>query len=138
VVSSFQEKAEARVRFFEKMFKSPTRCPIQEILEVVLKFLVFLIEEMNKSLEEEVTKVDISASLSSMKNGKSLVQDRFTVEFFKCFYDFLKEDLLLIVRESQRNGKVLGSFNSTFLCLIPPPKKMVSLLRTLDPFPATM
>jgi hypothetical protein len=35
------------------------------------------------------------------------------------FYDLLKVDILKVVRESQRFGKVLGSLNSTFISLIP-------------------
>jgi hypothetical protein len=54
--------------------------------------------EMNLSLEEEVTKQELKESLFSMRNGKSLGPNRVTVEFFKAFYDLLKEDLLLIIR----------------------------------------
>jgi hypothetical protein len=39
--------------------------------------------------------------------------------FFKFFYELIKNDLLLTVRESQRMGKVIGTFNSTFLFIIP-------------------
>ena len=59
-------------------------------------------EEMNKSLEEEVTKSELKRALSSMQNGKSPGLNGFTVEFFKSFYDLLKYDLLLLARESQR------------------------------------
>jgi hypothetical protein len=38
LVSSFREKVESGVRFFENIFQSPRRFPIQEILEVVTKF----------------------------------------------------------------------------------------------------
>jgi hypothetical protein len=42
------------------------------------------------------------------------------------FYDLLKEDLLKVVKESQHSGKVLGSFNKTFLALIPKKKEVAS------------
>jgi len=41
------------------------------------------------------------------------------VEFFIGFYDMLKEELLRVVNDTRRSGKVLASFNSTFISLIP-------------------
>jgi hypothetical protein len=57
---------------------------------------------MNQSLEEEVSEEEFCSALSLMQNGKSLGPDGFTVEFYKSFLDLLKFDLLLMVRESQR------------------------------------
>jgi hypothetical protein len=54
---------------------------------------------MNQSLEDEVTETKKIAALSSMHNGKIPGPDGFTVEFFKTFYEFLKEYFLLMVRE---------------------------------------
>lgn len=53
-----------------------------------------------------------------MQNGKSPGPNGFTIEFYKTFYDFLRDDLLLVLRDSRNKGKVYGPFNSTFLCLI--------------------
>jgi hypothetical protein len=44
------------------------------------------------------------------------------VEFFLGFYDLIKEDLLKVIQESQQSGKIIGSFNNTFLKLIPKKK----------------
>jgi hypothetical protein len=74
---------------------------------------------MNLSLEEEVSEPELKESLFSMRNGKIPGPDGVTVEFFKAFYDLLKEDLLLMIRESQKEGRVHGPLNTTFLCLIP-------------------
>jgi hypothetical protein len=112
-------KSRNQERFFENIFQAPRGCPIQEILEVVTKFQHVFSKEMNKSLEEEVTKSELKQALSSMQNGKIRAQTDFTVEFFKSFYDLLKDDLLLMARESQREGRVYGPLNATFLCLIP-------------------
>jgi hypothetical protein len=49
------------------------------------------------------------------------------MEFFKFFYDFLKEDLLLMIKESQSSGRIYGLLNSTFLCLIPKKQNIESL-----------
>jgi hypothetical protein len=107
------------VSYFRSLFLEPEGCPIQKILSVVSKFSSVFIEEMNQSLLEEVSEEELSAALSSMQNRKSPGPDGFIVEFYKSFYDLLKEDLLLVVRESHREGTVFGPLNSTFLCLIP-------------------
>lgn len=41
------------------------------------------------------------------------------MEFFKSFYELLKDNLLLMVKESQRESRIYGPLNSTLLCLIP-------------------
>jgi hypothetical protein len=40
-------------------------------MQVTSKFSVVFTEDMNRDLEEEVTKDEISTALSSMQNGKS-------------------------------------------------------------------
>jgi hypothetical protein len=75
--------------------------------------------KVNKTMEEEVSKAVVLATLLSMQKGKSLGCDRLTVEFFIGFYDHIKDDLLKVVRESHASMKVLSSLNSTFLALIP-------------------
>jgi len=100
---------------------------------VVGKFPSVFTEEMNQSLKEEVSKKELFLALSSMQNGKSLGPDGFTAEFYKSVYDLLKDDMLLVIRESQREGRVYGPLNSTFLCLIPKKQSTVSL-RTFTRF----
>jgi hypothetical protein len=106
VAVSFEDKAKLGVNFFSNLFSSPPRCPIQEIMEVVGKFPTVFYEEMNLSLEEEVTEPELRETLFSMKNGKIPGPDGVTVEFFKAFYDHLKNDMLLVVRESQKEGRI--------------------------------
>jgi len=55
---------------------------------------------MNRSLEEEVKEKKLCATLASIQNGKIPRPNRFIVEFFKSFYDLLKDDLLMMMRES--------------------------------------
>jgi hypothetical protein len=88
-------------------------------LEVVGKFPNVFTNEMNLSLEEEVSEPKLKETLFSMSNGKILGPYGVTVEFLKAFYDILKEDLLLMIRESQKEGRVHGPLNATFVCLIP-------------------
>ena len=58
-VSSFKEKAEAGEEFFKNMFKEPTRCNIQEILEVINLFPRMIEEEMNIHLKAKVSEEEL-------------------------------------------------------------------------------
>ena len=50
LVRAFEEKADARVAYFQKIFKEPEGCPIQEILEVLGFFPRLITYEMNEEL----------------------------------------------------------------------------------------
>jgi hypothetical protein len=117
--SSFHEKKEVGERFLKKLFFALEGYPIQEVLEVVSKFQLVFSLKMNRDLEEEVTEEKLLVSLSSMKNGKNPGPDGIKIECFKHFYNLIKEYLLMTVMESQREEKIHGALNSTFLCLIP-------------------
>ena len=74
----------------------------------------------------KVEKEELLQTLQRFQKDKSPGPDGFTMDFSKSFYEFLKEDLLVVVKESQRIGRVHGALNSTFLCLIPKKKDVVS------------
>ena len=76
-------------------------------------------EEMNNFLKEEVIEEELEKIVYSFQKGRIPSTDGLTVEFFQGFCALVKEDLLKVVQESQRAGKVLGALNSTFLALIP-------------------
>jgi hypothetical protein len=77
-------------------------------------------------LQEEISEKEIHSTLSSFQKGKNTRSWWLSVEFFLGFFDLLKYDLVKVVNESQRMGKVWGSFNSTFLALIPKKKDLDS------------
>lgn len=78
-----------------------------------------IIDDMNSALTKDVNESELEYILKSLQKGKIPSPNGLTIELFLGFYDLLKEDLLLVVKESQRSGKVLGSLNSTFISLIP-------------------
>ena len=119
MVSSLEDKVEVGVDFFQNIFKELEGCPIQEILEVLGFFPRMITEEMNEELTKEIYEEEISHILHTFQKGKIPRPDGFTLEFFIGFYDKIKEDLLVVVKESRKSGKVLGRFNSTFITLIP-------------------
>jgi hypothetical protein len=117
VVRSFKEKVEAIVHHFKSLFKEPQGCPIHEILQIFNLILWSISDEMNNSLEAELA--EELSTLSSMKKGKSHDPNVLSMEFYLGFYDLLKGDLLKVVGESQRSGKMPRALNSTFIALIP-------------------
>jgi len=62
-----------------------------------------------------------------MQNEKCPGPDGFTVQFYKSFFDLLKNDLPTVVQECERTRGIHGLLNSTFLCLIPKREKAESL-----------
>ena len=54
-----------------------------------------------------------------MQKDKILGPDAWLIEFFKRFLDIFYRDLLVVIEESIINGRVMDSFNSTFIALIP-------------------
>jgi hypothetical protein len=112
-------KRKSSGNFFSATFFCPPRMPYPRNPRSSRQIPHRLYRQMNLSLEEEVSEPKLKETLFSMSNGKIPGPDGVIVEFFKAFYDFLKEDLLLMIRESQKEGRFHGPLNATFLCLIP-------------------
>ena len=66
-----------------------------------------------------VSLMEIQSILALSKNDKSLGLDGILVEVYRVFFDVLGLDLLEVVDDSRKYGKVLATFNSTFIALIP-------------------
>jgi len=49
----------------------------------------------------------------------SLGPDGWAIEFYLGFFDLLGDDIIWVAKEVRQNGKVLGSFNTSFIALIP-------------------
>jgi hypothetical protein len=108
-----------RLHHFSSLFQEPVDYSIQEMLEVIYKFPRSIMDEMNRKLLKKLQSLKYWPPFLQCRKARVLGLDGLTVEFFIKFYDLLKDDLLNVVRESQRTGKVLGTFNSTFIALIP-------------------
>ena len=82
---------------------------------------------MKHDLMEEVSEEELRKVLHSFQKGKCPGPNGFTLDFFIGFYELLKNDILKVVRESQRTGKVLVEMNGTFITLIPKKEKRGNL-----------
>jgi len=75
-------------------------------------------EEEVDSLFNHVTLEEIKSVLVKFNKDRSPGPNGWTFEFFTSFFDLVGEDLLEMVEDSRRNGKLSGGLNSTFLALI--------------------
>ena len=66
-----------------------------------------LSEDQIKLCEEDLTKKDLYKSLKSMQNDKSPGNDGLTKEFYKTFWDKLKEIFINSVREAKEIGHLI-------------------------------
>ena len=88
------------------------------MLEVLDLFPRAITEEMNDEITKDILEEEITQVLHSFQKGKSPGPYGFTLEFFLGFFDLIKKDILVVVQESRKLGKVLGSMNITFIALI--------------------
>jgi hypothetical protein len=79
-----------------------------------------------ESLIKPVTLEEIKYVLEKIKKERSPGPDGWTTEFFIFFFDLVGDDILEMVEDSSRKGKLCGGLNSTFLALIPKVNKPVS------------
>ncbi len=68
--------------------------------------------------------VELEAVVKKMAKDKAPGPDGFTTNYFHEGWDWLKDQLHIIVENSRRMGDILMAFNATFLTLIPKEKGM--------------
>ena len=54
ITKTFEEKSKAAVEHFQELFKEPTGCPIEEMLEVIDLFPRAITQEMNDELTKDI------------------------------------------------------------------------------------
>ncbi|KAJ4920723.1 hypothetical protein JOQ06_022553, partial [Pogonophryne albipinna] len=76
-------------------------------------------EETNKELDGPLTEEEQCAALKSMQGGKAPGIDGLPPEFYKTFWDFLKEDLMDLFNESFNDSFLPLSCRRAVLTLLP-------------------
>lgn len=67
----------------------------------------------------EVTMEELEATLKWFKKDKIPGPDGWTVEFYIAFFEILGNNLLKIVEDYRRSGRISPAIKSTFIVLIP-------------------
>jgi hypothetical protein len=117
--TSFEDLARIGKDHFERIYKDDNKVNIVDIIHMTYFFLSFVLEEDNGILMEEVSKAELKDVLHRFQKDKSPSPDGWLVEFFLGFYEIIGDDLLRVIEESRTSGRVLATFNSTFIALIP-------------------
>jgi hypothetical protein len=121
------ELKDATTQYFKNLYKDPPSSNLAEQVLVNNLFTQFVNEEESLSLYSPVTLKELKDVIFHCKKEKSPGPDGWTVEFFTFFFDLIGEDLLEMVEESRRLGKIVGGLNATFLTLIPKANKPIPL-----------
>ena len=118
-VSSFKSLAKLGVHHFQSLYKEQVGSTLAEIIQLAQLFPQFVDAEENIELMEEVMMEELKSTLHSFQKDKSPRPDGWTIEFYLGLFDILREDLLNVVEESRRTGRIHATINATFIALIP-------------------
>jgi hypothetical protein len=119
IISNKLDLQKEVVDYFQNIFKAHTDLAISDQLAVLRNYLRLFTEEEGIRLADPVTLAEILSTLKGFKCSKSPGPDGWTVEFFLAFFDLLGNEILEMVEESRRKGRVSGALNATFIALIP-------------------
>eukprot|EP00253_Pinus_taeda_P004750 PITA_04750 len=86
-------------------------------------------QEVNDSLNREITEEEIRKAIWTLQPDKSPGPDGFLINFYRDHWPLIRKDLLKMLRGIQRKGKMGGFTNSTFLALIPKENRPTSFSR---------
>ena len=88
-------------------------------MKVAENFPTSINNEENDELMVPVTLKEIQYVLTLSKNDKIPSPDGIPIEVYRDLFDVLGLDLLRVVEDSRKSGKIPAVFNSTFIVLIP-------------------
>jgi len=118
-VSQQHNLARLATEHFRGIYKAPEEVNILEIMRVAELFPRYIEQEDSEELQKEVTMAELEATLKWFKKDKSFGPDGWTIDFYLAFFDILGNDLLKIVEDSRRRGRISSAIKSTFIALIP-------------------
>ena len=71
------------------------------------------------TLELPFMEEEVHSALMDMNGDKAPGPDGFTVAFWQCYWEFVKEEVLEMFKEFHEQNAFLKSLNNTFLVLLP-------------------
>eukprot|EP00253_Pinus_taeda_P034161 PITA_34161 len=118
-VTSQKNLARLATAHFHGIYRAPADVNILEIMRIAELFPRYIDQEDSEELLKEVTMAELEATLKWFKKDKSPGPDGWTIELYLAFFDLLGNDLLKIVEDSRRRGRISSAIKSTFIALIP-------------------
>ena len=115
------------------MYRAPSVRLQENESELFFANIHKLTEGEAECCEGRITQLEIQTALSSKKNGTSPGPNGFTVEFFKFFWNELKDIVTEAFQEIQRTGVTKTSFKKSVTILIPKRGKDQRFVENLRP-----
>jgi len=109
--------------FYQNIFRAQQNLYIYDRLAILKNYPRMFSEEEGKRVVDPVTLAETLSTLKGFSASKILGPNGWIVEFFLAFSDLLGNDILEMVEETKRKGRVSGVMNATFLSLIPKSEK---------------
>ena len=91
---------------FSSLFKDDGSTLILDQLLVIKHFPCFLSAKESAIMAAEVSMKEVETTLKNFKKDKSPSPDGWSVKFFLHFFDLVKDDLLKVVEQSRKEGRL--------------------------------
>jgi hypothetical protein len=116
VINGNHELHKEVVGFFQNTFKAHENLFITDQLVVLRNYPRMFSEEEGHKVADPVTLAEIQSTLKGFSASKILGPDGWTVEFFLAFFDLVGNDILDMVEETRKKGRVSGALNANLSC----------------------
>ena len=103
----------------KNLMKEPNIDREEERKEILANIPSLVTQEQNELLLWPIEMVELEEVVKKLKNNKASSPDDFTTNFFHACWHTIKDEVLSIVEDSRKTGKIMKYFNSTFFTLIP-------------------
>ena len=104
--------------FYDLYTKTQTNAQIQKKLLNPLKAKIT--NEDNKKLTQQITFVELNTAIFQLENGKSPGIDGIPIEFYRTYYEYIKNDLLQLYNSIFfGNDNLTTSMNEAIITLLP-------------------
>eukprot|EP00253_Pinus_taeda_P023046 PITA_23046 len=118
-ITSQRNLASSTIDHFKGIYRAPREANILEIMRMAEKFPRFFLQDESEDLIKAVSMEELESTINWFKKDRSPGPDGWTIEFYIAFLDLLGNDLLNIIEQSRRNGRISSAIKSTFIALIP-------------------
>ena len=104
---------------FANLLEEPYRDQNVAQRDVLWHIPKVIMEYHNFMLMKPIEMEEVEATIKKMVDDKALGPDGFTTNLFHACWDWLKEEVWALVKDSRKKGSILKALNVTFLTLIP-------------------